>query len=306
GVVVIAATTRPADLPLALAGSMSRTWVFHLLDPLDAVTIGVAATNVPAAIPGRLFDTRTRCEAQVFALDERELAADPATPIAPVGRRLTQLLTELPARLSTSALPPATVTATETGLSVGISFVSLAPATMAIGGGDHILAIGPARSGRTTALLAIAEAWQRAHPDGRVCCVAPRRSSARCGEVCSDASGVVEAATGASRSLIVIDDAELVDDPQGLLTALIADRREHITVVAAGRPDALRAAWGHWTSAVRRCRLGLVLAASTDIDADLLSASLPRRLPIPARPGLAWLVADGDARLIQVAMPAAS
>jgi hypothetical protein len=45
----------------------------------------------------------------------------------------------------------------------------------------------------------------------------------------------------------------------------------------------------------------VVLAAANDLDGDLLGATLPRRLPIPARPGLAWLIADGDQRLVQIA-----
>jgi S-DNA-T family DNA segregation ATPase FtsK/SpoIIIE len=101
--------------------------------------------------------------------------------------------------------------------------------------------------------------------------------------------------------LIVIDDAELVDDATGALAALISSRVEHVAVVAAGRPDALRTAYGHWTGAVRRSRLGIVMAASSDLDGDLLGVALPRRRPIPARPGLGWLVGDGRARLAQIA-----
>ena len=43
------------------------------------------------------------------------------------------------------------------------------------------------------------------------------------------------------------------------------------------------------------------MAASNDLDGDLLGATLPRRRPIPARPGLAWLIGRGEVRLIQVA-----
>ena len=50
------------------------------------------------------------------------------------------------------------------------------------------------------------------------------------------------------------------------------------------------------SSAVRRSRLGLILAACSDLDGDLLAAALPRRRPLAPRPGLAWLVADGHRR----------
>ena len=73
-------------------------------------------------------------------------------------------------------------------------------------------------------------------------------------------------------------------------------------IVATGKPDSLRQSYGHWTGVIRRSRLGIVMAASNDLDGDLLGATLPRHLPIPARPGLAWLVSDGDVELAQIAV----
>jgi S-DNA-T family DNA segregation ATPase FtsK/SpoIIIE len=73
-------------------------------------------------------------------------------------------------------------------------------------------------------------------------------------------------------------------------------------IIAAGKPDSLRQSYGHWTSVVRRSRLGLVTTAANDLDGDLLGAMLPRRTPIDPRPGLVWLVADGDVTLLQVAV----
>ena len=79
-----------------------------------------------------------------------------------------------------------------------------------------------------------------------------------------------------------------------------------LMLVATGKPDSLRQSYGHWTGVVRRSRLGLVSAASNDLDGDLLGAVVPRHVPIAPRPGLAWLVSDGDAVLVQVASDAAS
>jgi S-DNA-T family DNA segregation ATPase FtsK/SpoIIIE len=76
-------------------------------------------------------------------------------------------------------------------------------------------------------------------------------------------------------------------------------------IAATGKPDSLRQSYGHWTGVVRRSRLGLVATASNDLDGDLLGAVLPRHLPIGARPGLVWLVSDGNPVLAQVAIDAA-
>ena len=102
--------------------------------------------------------------------------------------------------------------------------------------------------------------------------------------------------------LIVVDDAERVDDHADALATLIARHDPNVLVACAGRPDALRTMYGHWTAVVRRSRLGLLLALGTDADGDLLGEVLPRRTPIPARRGLAWLVDADGRRLVQVAV----
>ena len=102
--------------------------------------------------------------------------------------------------------------------------------------------------------------------------------------------------------LLVIDDAEAVDDPTGRLAALAAGARPGTSIVATGRADALRQMYGHWTAVVRRSRMGLVFTGGSDLDGDLFGVVLPRRTPIPPRPGLAWVVAGGPPRLVQVAL----
>ena len=66
--------------------------------------------------------------------------------------------------------------------------------------------------------------------------------------------------------------------------------------------NSLRTMYGHWTAVVRRSRLGLLLALGTDADGDLLGEVLPRRTPISARRGLAWLIDADGRRLVQVAV----
>jgi DNA segregation ATPase FtsK/SpoIIIE, S-DNA-T family len=102
--------------------------------------------------------------------------------------------------------------------------------------------------------------------------------------------------------LLVIDDADLLADTDGRLLALVGRRGDDLTVVAACRADAVRSSYGTWLGELRRCRRGIVASAGGDVDADLLGAVLPRHAPLPARPGLCWLVADGEAALVQVAI----
>jgi S-DNA-T family DNA segregation ATPase FtsK/SpoIIIE len=74
-----------------------------------------------------------------------------------------------------------------------------------------------------------------------------------------------------------------------------------VTIVAAARLDAVRAAYGHWVRDVARSRCGLILTSVGEVDGDILGTTLPRRSLVPPRPGLAWLVDGRGHQLVQVA-----
>jgi S-DNA-T family DNA segregation ATPase FtsK/SpoIIIE len=189
---------------------------------------------------------------------------------------------------------------------VGVLADDLRPAQLDVPPGEHLLVIGPARSGKSSALRLVLDRWRDAHPDGSASVVAPRGPELlAAGASVEAAVASVRAAMTAGRpALLVIDDAELVLDPTGDLHELLTRRATDVLVVAAARPDAIRQAYGHWTGIVRRGRLGLLTSPCSDLDGDLLGVSLPRRHPIAPRPGLVWLAADGKARLAQLQMPA--
>ena len=198
-------------------------------------------------------------------------------------------------------------------LSVGIDFVTLGTASLTVPDGEHVVVLGPARSGRSTALVRIAAAWREVHPSGWVVAVAGRTggplsawATTQAGAVVvstvAEVVALVDRSAADGHGLIVVDDAERVDDHADALATLIARRDPHVLVACAGRPDSLRTMYGHWTAVVRRSRLGLLLALGTDADGDLLGEVLPRRTPISARRGLAWLVDADGRRLVQVAV----
>ncbi len=316
GLSIVASAVRPIAVSSAMLGQIGNRWVFNLDEPLDASVVGVRAAMVPGPIPGRLIESRSGRVAQIDIVHERilhdlacrteaetEMDTTSTAPSAASRWSADRQLGVLATTVDWNDLGPGSSTLGEMALPIGRSFESLDTIAMPVAAGEHMLVIGPSRSGRSTTLATIARSWQRLHPAGVIVSIAPRRNSARAGLGCADLAGVLDAlaSAGESARLVVIDDAEMVDDPTGAFAALIASRVEGLTVVAAGRADSLRASYGHWTMAVRRSRLGIVMASSSDLDADLLAVSLPRRVPIAVRPGLAWMVGDGARHLVQIA-----
>jgi S-DNA-T family DNA segregation ATPase FtsK/SpoIIIE len=100
---------------------------------------------------------------------------------------------------------------------------------------------------------------------------------------------------------VLVDDAELVEDPDHVLAALAGGTGGDVHVIAAGRVEALRAAYGHWTQVVRRQRRGVILRPQNDLDGDVLATLLPRREATPPAPGRGYLIADGTCAFVQLA-----
>src|SRR5205823_985968 len=145
-----------------------------------------------------------------------------------------------------------------------IGDADLTPASLVVHPGDHVLVAGRSRTGRSSALLLLAERVRLAVPDVVIAAVALRPSPLRSLRADIAVTGPTDlAALGAlSRTdrpaLVMIDDAEWVDD-DGTLAALLAAPSSRRHVVAAGRPDVLRSSYGHWTTMLRRSRLGVLL-----------------------------------------------
>jgi S-DNA-T family DNA segregation ATPase FtsK/SpoIIIE len=104
--------------------------------------------------------------------------------------------------------------------------------------------------------------------------------------------------------VLLVDDAELLDDQAAVLATLLATPRPDLLVVAAGRNDGLRGQYGSWLRRVRMSRAGLLLQPDADLDGDLLGVRLPRRPLVRFGPGRGYLVEGGAAEVVQVAMPA--
>lgn len=322
GVHTVATFERPGGVPVSILAAFGQRWLFHLDDPSDTAGFGVKAAMNPAAIPGRIVVATTRLEAQIAQLSMPERRPDSRAShlIPPTGRDGPAYIGTLPDEIDAAHLPRQEMpTDGSTALVVGLDFATLGATAIDVPDGEHAIILGPARSGRSTALIRVIAAWRVAHPDGVVVVRCPRRGSpvlawvgtaAPDAIVADDDDGIVgalgdddtEAVDGHGRHvLIAIDDAERVDDPCGALLELVSARHAHVMVIAAGRPDTLRTMYGHWTAIVRRSRIGLVMTKGGEIDGELLGELHPRRIPLGARPGLAWLFDANGRLLIQVA-----
>ena len=303
GVGIAAVITTDGSSPKGLGVPRSATWVFHVGDPGIARTVGLRTPAVGSGVPGRLRVVESGLEAQVvFDPDPlRDAARDPAADPAvdPEGGPMPVLVLpemvlpemvdadRLDAHSSIGSLPSSDQ---PVELVVGLGADDLEPAMLRVPVGDHVFIGGAARTGRSTALRQVEAAWCRAHPDGRVIRIDRHRSAA------------VEVPVGdldALPALIVVDDAERIDDHDGRLGLLIT--QPGVTFAVAARLEAVRVAYGHWTREVARTRCGLIMTSMGDVDGELLGATLPRRPPIMPRPGLAWMIDQGGHRLVQVA-----
>ena len=298
GITIVASVEQAAGVPAAFLARCPRRWVMHLHDAYDATLLGVAAAAVPGDIPGRLVDTVGGLTAQLVAPHAPPLF-DVATCPQPAPR-----IDVVPTIVHAHRLPTAEWRDGTTSLPWGVSLHTGDTHHGAVMDGEHLLVVGGPRTGRTTVLLHLAHAWRAAHPTAWIGVIAPRRGQARAwpADAVGTESSLADQLPAARPVLLLVDDAELVDDPSGRLAALVAGGRPDTLVVAAGRPDALRAHYGHWTAVVRRSRAGIVLTGGSELDGDLLGAALPRRTPVAPRPGLAWVVDGGRPTLVQLAV----
>jgi S-DNA-T family DNA segregation ATPase FtsK/SpoIIIE len=294
GIHLAVSAERVAAVSPALAASAGERWLLARADHEG----DIAGSN--RRPPGRAVDSAGRDVqiASVLPLVEsvRRLVASSSPPA-----RRPHRIGALPTVVDLADLPsPATSTGV-TYLTIGIGDDDLAAVSLPLHAGDHAVVSGPARSGKSCVLAALATQVRLAHPGALLIGVCPRASPMR-GHPALDrwceTLGTDALVAPYGRLLFVfVDDAERVEGLEPLL--VLADSH----VLAAATADALRAAYGHWTQRLRRSRLGVLLRPDLDLDGELLGVSLPRRPPVAPLPGRGYLVHDGRFEMVQCAQP---
>jgi S-DNA-T family DNA segregation ATPase FtsK/SpoIIIE len=101
--------------------------------------------------------------------------------------------------------------------------------------------------------------------------------------------------------LLLVDDADTINDADSHLRALLGLHLPSGHIVAAGRADRIRSAYGSWIHELRESRAGIALRPNVDLDGDLWQTALPRRPPTAMSIGRGYRVSNGEVELIQAA-----
>ncbi|MFF2964669.1 FtsK/SpoIIIE domain-containing protein [Streptomyces sp. NPDC057963] len=299
---------RSGAVPSAWAALTQQKLLMRMADPGEYGYFDVPRAAVPTYVPGRALVAATRQVIQI-GLPGEDLAAAVAACAArrPGAVRTAPAIGLLPSEIGLVALAaPAAVTAEPWHIPVGLDADTLGGSALRLYEQEHALIAGPQRSGRSTALCVIARQVTGAADPPAVVAFAPRRSPLR------ELPGLTALVTEYDRleaaltahsgpTLLLIDDADTVEDDLGALERWLSVAGPGHHLVAAGRADALRRTYGHWTQRARDSRCGILLAPDHDLDGDLLGATLPRHDRLAPIPGRGYLVTDGIATGVQVA-----
>jgi S-DNA-T family DNA segregation ATPase FtsK/SpoIIIE len=310
GVFVAMSADQAAAVPTNLAALIPEKLVCRMADLFDYATLGLPNRDLPDLPDGRAVQVGNGLVVQIAEVTPSELARIAARSVSPGAGPET--IGVLPQRSDVADVVRfASVGDGEWFLPIGIGDRQLEPVGWHLGESDHALIAGPAKSGRSTALLAVSAIVANHRPDVRITAMASRPSplwdAPEVATVLTDQDDlepvVQEILNDVAPQLVLVDDADDLADPEGALLRLLRQRRPNIRVVGAGRADVLRSMYGHWTQELRRSRQGIALRPQAEVDGELWHTALPRHGPPVRLPGRGYLISDAEVELVQVAHP---
>lgn len=298
GLRFVLGTDRATSLSSTIAPSIATRFVLCPADSAEAASSGVRFSPSAVGIAGRaVLGSRPGVEVQFWHTTDLDVAAVASSLTSQHPAPRIDVLAERVSLATVRELVEGTMS-TEAGgdwaLAIGQESASLGAFRVSLRAGEPFLVCGPPRSGRTTALQTI-EAVAAERVEELVVLHFSRGEN-------TDAfvTNVFANCALGRVVLVVIDDADRIDDPGGHLARLLASDDARLRIVLAGRGDVLRSMYGHWSAAARRSRHGLALRPNPDVDGELWQTPLPRRLQVRGGPGRGVLVGDGICTVVQV------
>ncbi|MGO1167022.1 MAG: FtsK/SpoIIIE domain-containing protein, partial [Janibacter sp.] len=277
-----------------ISSLISTRLVLHLPDRGDATLAGLRPSEMSTRpVPGRARHQPGGHLLQITLPDE---VADHLP-----GTRRPWSVEPLPESTDLAGLP----TATAEQVPIGIGGSGREPVVWRTPGARRVLVCGPARSGRTMTLTALARQItaaghplvlisdddQPAHPD--------LEAAARIGP--EDRDALITLRQQHPDLAVVIDDADRLEDAavtdvlREILRRVDADRG--LVLASAATQTAATQIRG-LVADIARARTGVLLQPTSRSDGDALGLRVP---PLPRLPGRGYLIADGRAEEVQVA-----
>lgn len=282
------------ELSSGRLGSLARRrLVLHLPDRGDVLAAGAPPSLVPAgAVPGR------------GALLPDGVLAQVALPV-PAGRPSTDScdpwrwrVVDLPASVALDDLPHAE------GLVLGHSGDPDRPVLVEVDGGPWV-AVGPGRSGRTTALELLGEQLAKGgRPVLEVSSLATRLVASSLAVIGpEEVDPFVRAVQSHEDLVVLVDDLDTLDETP--LDPVLRSYASHCArsgdVLLAASSSTAASSFRGLTATMCRSRRGLLLQPQARSDGDVLGVRVSAS---PRVPGRGYLVDRGVATEVQVALPA--
>ncbi len=173
-------------LPAPVLARCPTRWLLHVPDARDAEALGRRTAVPPPGRPGRLVVVESPtvehvgCDVQIVHPSRGPDVAGSAPAVVRLGTlpaRLRVADLAAAARCGTGCRPrESDAPAAEWWALIGMEALELEPGWLAVPDGEHVLVLGPPRSGRSTALDRILHAWRADRPAAWAGVITPRRS----------------------------------------------------------------------------------------------------------------------------------
>jgi S-DNA-T family DNA segregation ATPase FtsK/SpoIIIE len=274
GVCAVLTATHERALPAALATRIEHRLVLRLGDQFAYAAFGFRPVDLPEFVPGRALRVADRAELQL-AEPPSDLQSAVAEIDEPASDRPPRPIHPLPAEIPVAAIVEAARTSPRGFLApVGLSMATAAPVHLEVNFGEAAFVAGRPRSGKSSVLVAVAEAVRRTGGATTIFAVGPRGGPLMASDAVDDrpdtpadvAAWVERIASAQGTKLVLVDDADRIGGPS--FERLAALRDERCAIVVAGTADELRSS-SHWSQPMQRFRGG-VLIRPTEQDAELL------------------------------------
>lgn len=322
----IAADRRNA-VPTSIAASISARVVLRLSDPDEYATLGLPTALASASLPpGRAFSAGD--EVQLAVLGTEGSGAEQSAAIAALARELAPASVTPPPLVATLGDEVALADLDEPvagrrvvpfariGATLGTAWVDLEDTPL-------FGVLGPDRSGKSTALSAIAAGIGAATPSMERYLLAPRPSPAvgavswtRVAQGVSECEETIRGLVDVLRDrlageagpplLVAIDDGDELAEgaaADGLAALLRRGRDAGMVIVAAVQTHTVHRTFGGWLTDLRKAKHAMLLMPDVDLDGELMGTRLPRQASHRFPPGRGFLIRRGAAEYSQVAFP---